>query len=222
MGDRALRRQAALDQARRARGLNHPFLTPATAVLRTPGDQHPEPGGRDVEALAHILADPMQRAAAAAGGRFRLDHLLDPRQMRRQSAPVDARGRLLARRRARGVQFGLDRLHHRLDVLEQHLQLIGRQLLRAPPEEGAAHLPQDILETIGAGFLQARLAAELLSARGLSLNKGVEFGGATLLVSHFSVQLLRATILRDKHRLERLNVVGKGVGGEDHGPRYLP
>lgn len=68
----------------------------AAGVFRAPRHQHPELGGDHVEPLGYVFADPGHLAAAAGALRAgRLDHPLDPRQMRWQMATV---ARRLARR----------------------------------------------------------------------------------------------------------------------------
>ena len=77
------------------------FAGPA-GVLREDAAAHEEGHRPDAEALAHVLADPMQPAAAArAGGGHRLDHFLLTRQVGGQGAEV-ALGLATAARRLRG------------------------------------------------------------------------------------------------------------------------
>ena len=89
LGDRRLGRQAALDQPRRRGRLHHDVLASPAGVFGPAHDQHPELRRHDVEALAHVLADPMQRAPAAGAGMIvDIDHHLDARQMCRQRSAV--------------------------------------------------------------------------------------------------------------------------------------
>jgi hypothetical protein len=116
MGDRRLGGQAALDQPRRGRRLDHDVLANATPILRTPHHQHTELGRHDVEAFGDVLADAMQRPRAARANRARhVDHRLDPRQMGRQRAAVRSTlgGARIALGRnlllGRGMACGLER-----------------------------------------------------------------------------------------------------------------
>ena len=91
VGDRRLGRQAALDQARRRRRLDHHVLAGAAGVLGPAHHQHPELGRDDVQPFGDVLADQVQRARAARAGLvLDVDDALDPRQMRRQRAAVGA------------------------------------------------------------------------------------------------------------------------------------
>ena len=79
---RGLGRQSALDQPRRRRRLHHHVLTSSAAIFGSANHQHAELCRHDVEPFARILADPMQRLAAArAGAVVDVDHHLDARQM---------------------------------------------------------------------------------------------------------------------------------------------
>ena len=103
--------------------------------------------GIDVEPLGDVLADPVQRAAAARAGRARgLDHHLVPRQVLGQRPAIDT-ALLPARRLQRRVALlrrGLALGQRLLDVLERQLQLIGiGGLLGAPPEQGPLQLLDD-------------------------------------------------------------------------------
>jgi len=85
LGDRRLGRQAAFDQSSRRRRLHHDVLACPAGVFGPTHDQDPELGRHDVESLASVLADAMQRALAARAGMIiDVDHHLDARQMRRQ------------------------------------------------------------------------------------------------------------------------------------------
>ena len=91
LGDGGLGRHAALDQPRRRRGLHDTVLAAPAGVFGPAGDEHPELRRHDVQPLAPVLADPVQLALAAGTGLVvDVDDDLDPRQMRRQRAAVDA------------------------------------------------------------------------------------------------------------------------------------
>ena len=88
---RRLGRQSALDQPRRRGRLHHHVLASPAGVFGPANHQHAELRRHDVEPFAGVLADPMQRVAAArAGVVIDIDHHLDARQMRRKRSPVQA------------------------------------------------------------------------------------------------------------------------------------
>jgi hypothetical protein len=83
MGHRRLGRDAALDEPRRRRSLNHDLLARPAGILRSARDEDAELGRHDVEAFGDILANDVQLAAAAGTVPVGdVDHLLDARQMR--------------------------------------------------------------------------------------------------------------------------------------------
>ncbi|EDP61133.1 hypothetical protein BAL199_26911 [alpha proteobacterium BAL199] len=138
MGDHGLGRQPAGDQPLRCGRLDHALGTAAAGIFRSAGDDHPELRRDDVEPLADVLADGLQRLAAApTGPAIRLDHHLDPRQMPGQrpavgAAPTRAFG---LERRIAGVGLGTLLAELLLDVLQRQVQLLGVVLLRAPAEQ---------------------------------------------------------------------------------------
>jgi hypothetical protein len=112
--------------------------------------------GDDVQPLAHVLADPMQRTLAA-GARLGIDidRDLDPWQMCRQRAPVQpAPGRpLLAGGRVRIVGFLAARCGL-LDLLQPEQKLVFGQLLRPVPEPVPLQLLDDLLQPRGTRTLR--------------------------------------------------------------------
>ena len=85
MRDQRLGRQAGTDQTLRRLGLDDGAGARATAVFRATGDENAVLRRDDVEPLRFLLADHMHPAAATrARGCLRLDHHLDPRQVRWQ------------------------------------------------------------------------------------------------------------------------------------------
>ena len=87
MRDRRLGRHAALDQARRGGRLHDDARAGPAGELRPLGDQGAELHRDHVEPLGGVAADLDHRAlAAGAGGALGHEHLLDPRQVRRQAA----------------------------------------------------------------------------------------------------------------------------------------
>ncbi len=148
LGHRRLGRQAALDQPRRRRRLHHHVLASPAGIFGPAHDQHPELRRHDVEPLARILADPMQRVAAARAGMVvDIDHHLDARQMGRKRSPVHAAlggaARPLGRRRPASLSaspLGRDLL----DLFQAEQQLIFRQRLGAPAEAMTLQLLDDL------------------------------------------------------------------------------
>ena len=146
LGDQRLGWNAAFDDPRRCRGLDHRALARAATVARPTRDQHPERGRHHIEPLGDILADPVERAAAAGAGLvLDIDDLLDPFEVRGQRTAVG-----LARMVGAGsaclllgvLSFG----QRRLDFLKAELELIGIELLGTAPEavalEGLDDRPQ--------------------------------------------------------------------------------
>ena len=151
MRDRALGRQAALDQPGRRQGLGDALLAGPAGVFRAHRDDHPKLRRHDVQALAPVLADPHHLPAAAGAERtLRLDHLLDPFQVLRQMADIARRPRPLWRAlRSRVAGRGL-RLHFRtrtLQVLEGQLVLVRRQLLRPLAVNDTLQFAHQMFET---------------------------------------------------------------------------
>ena len=166
LGDRRLGRQAALDQPRRRRRLDDHVLAGAAGVFGPAHDQHPELGGDDVEPLADVLADPVQRARAARAGLvLDVDERLDPRQMRRQRAAVGAPLARALRARRRRLGFGLGRRLRLalLDVFERQQQLVVRQRLGAAAEAVALQILDDLDEPLARG--SARRSASPSASR---------------------------------------------------------
>ena len=67
VGDHRLGGQAALDQPRRRRRLDDDILAGAAGVFGPAHHEHAELRGNDVELLADVLADPVQRARCSTG-----------------------------------------------------------------------------------------------------------------------------------------------------------
>ena len=162
-GDQPLGRQPARhDMLGRARhcsrtngaqwlALCHGLRTAAAGISGATRHQHPELRGGEadqaafrwtaappnVEPLGGILADPGHRTTAAGaedGGR--LDHPLDPGQVRRQMPAVARRlPRGLSARRTQGsLGLLLRRLEHALSqfgIFQRQIELVRRQLLGA-------------------------------------------------------------------------------------------
>lgn len=139
LGDQRIGRDALVDHEARRRRLDHAGLVAAaTAIAWTPGDEHAELDGDNVEALADILADHV-KVAIAAGADLALDvdDLFDPLQMRRQRTKVlPAPLALLSVPGLveRCLDLGLCARQRDLEILERQLELIGIELLAARPE----------------------------------------------------------------------------------------
>ena len=89
IGDQALGRHAAFDQTWWCWRLQDRALTASAAISRPPGDDHPELRWDDIEPFGLVFADDRHRALATGTGRaFRLDELLDPRQMLWQTTSI--------------------------------------------------------------------------------------------------------------------------------------
>jgi hypothetical protein len=151
VGDQRLGGQAARHEA--LRGVDLRDRTPAAAagVPRPPCHEHPELRRHDVEALRDVLADPGHWSTTArAERRGRLDHPLDPRQVRGEPAAVAVDGARLGARRCQrragpllgGLQHALRDLH----VLKRQVVLVGAQLLRARAELPAPQIVDDQLQ----------------------------------------------------------------------------
>lgn len=90
IGDEPFRRDAALDQPRRRRRLNHGLLAVA-AVFGAAGDDNAQSSRDNVETLGLVLADHVHLLTAAGAERaFRFDDLLYARQVFRQRAAIGA------------------------------------------------------------------------------------------------------------------------------------
>ena len=134
MGQHGLCRQTAFDQGGWHGCLPHPRPTLRAGVAGAHGDDHPEARRGDVEPLGAILADPHHPAAAARATQVAgLDHAFLARQVLRERArPAVRLGRAVRLGCGHGGRacFDLRFDDRRLDVLEGHLELVGRQLLR--------------------------------------------------------------------------------------------
>ena len=101
VGDHAFGGQRTLDEVRRRRRLGDAFLALAAGVLRAHRDDDLKLRRNDVKALGAVLADLRHLATTAGAQRaLGLDHVKDPRQVRRQMTEVALRGRALRARRS--------------------------------------------------------------------------------------------------------------------------
>ena len=182
---------AAVDRPLRRGGLHDGFLAGPAAITR-PAD-HPDPQLRRdvVQHLGPVLADQVQRAAAAgADFIFDIDQLFDPRQVRRKRAAI-ASGRVGARRpawrlRCRRLGRGHGRFHrgglpwHRLlQVLDPVLQRFVAELL---------------------GTAAEAIALQRRDDQPLAFDLGQR---------------------RTQHLLQRRRIVGQRCGGGEHAPTLL-
>lgn len=110
--------------------VNDRVLAGAAAIARTAGDQHAEGGGNDIEALGDILADLVERAAAAGAGLILdIDDLLDPLEMGGQRTAVGL-ARAFARRLACLAPRELSLRECGLNFLKRQLELVLIELFR--------------------------------------------------------------------------------------------
>lgn len=195
LGDQHLRDQrfggdAAFDDPCRRRSLNDSVLARAAAIARTAGDQHAE-GGRDtIEALGNILADLVERSAAAGAGLILdIDDLLDPFEMRWQRTAVGL---------ARAIALGLGRCcitccvhatQRGLDILQPKPELIRIELLGLTAEPVPLEGLDDRLQPLDPGV-------------GLALGIG---------------KIGQCAGLFEDERAQRVNIIGK-VRGEKYNP----
>ena len=148
---RRLGRQSALDQPCRRGRLDHHVLASPAGIFGPANDQHAELRWHDVEPLAGVLADPMQRVAAArAGVVLDIDHHLDARQMRRKRSPVHAAlgGPACPLGRIGRFNLGLVARRSLLDVFEPEQHLIFGQRLGTPAKAMTLQLLDDLTQPI--------------------------------------------------------------------------
>ena len=148
---RGLGRQSALDQPRRRWRLHHHVLASPAAIFGSANHQHAELCRHDVEPLAGILADPMQRLAAArAGIVVDVDHHLDARQMagKRSSVHPALGGSACPLGRIGRVTLGLAARRNLLDVFEPEQHLIFGQRLGAAPEAMTLQFLDDLTQPL--------------------------------------------------------------------------
>ena len=121
------------------------LVAPVAGVAGPDGHQHPELGRHDVEPLAPVLADPPHLLVATwAMAVGKVQHLLDPLQVRRQMAAVAAPlGMRLAAARGRVV---VARRRWRRCRRESQDQLPGVDALGALAEAGPAQVVDDLLQ----------------------------------------------------------------------------
>jgi hypothetical protein len=151
-GDEQFRGQPAGHDMLGCVRLRHGLRAAAAGTFGPPRDQHPELRGDHVEPFGHVLADLRHLAAAAGAARAgRLDHALDPGQMRRQMPTVAFRlaGLLTARPLHRRFGLFLRGREHALGqfgIFQRQIELVGRQLLGALAELLALRRAQDVLK----------------------------------------------------------------------------
>jgi hypothetical protein len=138
LGDQHLRdqrfcRNAAFDDPGWCRSLDRRGLARAAAIARAAGDQYPEGGRHDIEALRDVLTDLVERVATAGADLvLDIDKALDPLELGWQRTAVG-----LARTLGTGARLLLGVLsfgESRLDFLQVELGLIGIELLGTAAE----------------------------------------------------------------------------------------
>jgi hypothetical protein len=151
--------------------LHHHFRAGPAAVAGAADHLHPQLGGDEVEHLAHVFADRVQRPAAAGAALvLDIDQGLDPRQVRRQAAQAASAGPRRPRSIATPRSGLLRRLGGRrglLEVLQAELQLVGVELLRAPAELAALQLPDQEPQLLDLGLGRVTLGTD-----GIPLGQG--------------------------------------------------
>lgn len=176
LGDGRLGGQPAFDQSgRRQRLHDHVGARPA-GILRATHHQHSELRRQDVEALRDVLTEAVQCPGTARAYRARhIDHHLDARQVRRQSATIGPTpgGAGLALGRIVLLRSSLTRRRFLLGIFQRQLQLILRQALGPPPEAMSLELPDDLAQPLALDPLgdhhrleQAGIVGKSVSGRG--------------------------------------------------------
>lgn len=152
VGDERFRRQAALDQPVRGRGLHHAVGAAPAGVFRPPRNDHAQSRRDLVEPLRDVLADDVQSAATTrASLRLGLDDDLLAWQMRRQVTSVGATGfpRFSSDDVTGLLSCGILGAMLRLDVFEGQLDLVLADPLRTTTELRAAQHRDDMIEALG-------------------------------------------------------------------------
>ena len=151
MSQQRSRRQSAFNRTRRRRRLHHGALAGAAAIFRPADAFDPDDRRHDVEHLADVLTDAMQRAVAArASIDRRLDDDIFARQMLRKTAdvPHGLRACRLILPVRLGSSLPLRFGRRRREILEPERQLPGIriELFRARSKQGPfqrrQHRPQ--------------------------------------------------------------------------------
>jgi len=158
----------AFDDPCGRRSLHDRALARAAAIARTAGDQHAEGGGDNIEAFGDILADLVERAAAA-GTSLLLDihDLLDPLKMGGQRSAVGLARALALGLGHRGISCGVHDAKRRLDILQGELELIGVELLGLAAEPVPLEGLEDRLQALDPGIGLALGIGEIGQCAGL-------------------------------------------------------
>jgi hypothetical protein len=141
----------------RGGGLHHRPLAGPAGVAGSADHLHAQLGRDEVEHLARVLADHVQRPAAAGAALvLEVDQHLHPWQVRRQGAQVAParswRPRCIAVPRSHLLLCRLSRGDGLLEVLQAELELVGVELLRAPTELPALQLPDQEPQLLDLGL----------------------------------------------------------------------
>ncbi len=159
---------ATFDDPCRRGNLHDRVLARAAAIARAPGDQHAEGGGDDIKALGDILADLVERAAAAGAGLLlNIDDLLDPFEMGGQRSAVGLARALAPCLGHCGISCGMHAAKRRLDILQRQLELIGIELLGLAAEPVPLEGLEDRLQPLDARIGLALGIAEIGQCAGL-------------------------------------------------------
>ena len=194
--DQRLGGQPGVDNARGCRGLDRSGFARAAAIARSPGDEHAERGGHDIEPLGDIFADNVEiTAAAGAGLVFDIDDLFNPFEMRRQRAPVGLAWSRCAGVLLHGVETGLHAAQRCVEFFERELQLILIELLGAGAETVTLECGNDRVEPCDLSF-------------GLGAD-GLEASDPILALGKRHVALCDLAMGLNDHRAQRVQIVGK-------------
>jgi hypothetical protein len=140
----------------------------AAAIARAAGDQHAEGGGDDIEAFGNILADLVERSAAAGAGLILdVDDLLDPFEMRWQRTTVVLAWAFAPGLGHRGITCSLRATERGLDILQRQLELIGIKLLGLAAEPVPLEGLDDRLQPLDPSIGLALGIAEIGQCAGL-------------------------------------------------------
>ena len=147
--DQRLGGNAALDDPRRCRGLHHCTLTSTTAVAWPAGDQDAKGDRHYIKTFGNVLANLMERPAAARASLvLDIDNLLDPLEMRRQRTAVGLAWSVGPGLAGCRVACRTSLAQRRLDIFKAKLQLIRVKLLGTRTEPVAHEGIDDQLQPL--------------------------------------------------------------------------
>jgi hypothetical protein len=175
--EQGFRRHPARDRPFRSGCLHHGLFTGPAGVAGSADHLHPQLRRHEVEHLARVFADRVQRPAAAGAALvLDVDQHLDPRQVRRQAAQVASTGPRRPRSIATPRSGLLRRLGGRcrlLEVLQAELRLVGVELFRAAAKLPTLQPPDQEPQLLDLGLRRVTLLANevALSTSGIPLDQ---------------------------------------------------